>query len=188
MLVDLPQRSEEWFAARRGKVTASLAGAILGVDPHKGQLAAYNEIMGISHNGDNKHMAWGREFEGQARIAYEAESGNLVTETGLWSHDELPWLAASPDGLIGDDGLVEIKCPSVLPEDVPPQHAVQMAIQMACTDREWCDYFAWNQNGWFGKRVTRDTDHEIAMLLQLGAWYDKHIKAGVAPPRRRTRQ
>lgn len=179
------QRTPEWFAARKGKITASVAAAVLGIDPHTGPLSAFNQITGRTTKEDNRYMAWGREFESSAREAYEVLSGNFVSETGFFIHDDLPWLGASPDGLAGTDGLVEIKCPSVLPTEIPPYHDIQMLVQMACTNRDWCDYFAWSQEGEFCRRVLRDCDREREVLFLLEDFYMAYIAKDTAPPRRR---
>lgn len=179
------QRTDEWLKARRGKITASLAAACLGQDPNKGPLAAYNQIMGVTQDKGNKHTAWGVEFEPKARSDYEWISGNLVTETGFWVHTGFDWLGASPDGLISDDGVVEIKCPSVIPDTIPVQHRIQVQVQLACTNREWGDYFAWNQNGHLLERVVRDHKTESEILLALLMFFTNHIQKGVPPPRRK---
>lgn len=184
-LLPCDQRSPEWFEARKGKITASLAAAILGIDKHKGPLAAFNEITGRTTNNGNKHTSWGVEFEAQARQDYECVSGNLVADTGFWVHPTLAWLGASPDGLINSMGLVEVKCPSILPDVVPEAHVVQMAVQLAVTGRQWCDYFAWNQNGHFLKRVERFPDLEWGMISKLEAFYNQYIAPDIAPPRAR---
>lgn len=179
------QRTDQWREARRGKITASLAGAVLGIDPHKGPLAAFNEIMGIKVQKDNGYMAWGRDKEARARREYEAESGNIVLETGFWTHPELDFLGASPDGLIGANAAVEIKCPQNLPETVPLHHEAQMRVQLACTDREWCDYFAWTPDGHWLHRITRDPRKEADIIDKLTVWFHEHVVTGIAPGRRR---
>ncbi len=184
-LLPCDQRTPEWYAARKGKLTASLAAAVLGLDPYTGPLAAFNRITKGTPQEDNKHMAWGREFEGPAREDYEVMSGHLVTETGFWTCPSLEWLGASPDGLIDADGLVEIKCPSVIPEQIPIHHEVQMRVQLACTEREWCDYFAWSQNGNLCRRVLRDDNKERVLLKKLEDFYESYIRPDIAPPRRR---
>ena len=186
-LIDVPQRSPEWFAARQGKITASLAAAILGVDPHKGPLAAYNAIVLEKKETENKHMAWGVEFEQAAREAYEVASGRFVTETSFWVHELWPWFGASPDGLIGDDGLVEIKCPGTCPEAIPEPHVVQMRVQMAVVGRDWCDYFAWSQNWQFLRLLEREPAVEMEIMTALDVFYHEHILPKVPPPRRRSK-
>lgn len=179
------QRSPEWYSARKGKITASSAAGCLGLDPYDGPLATFNKITGKTTTDDNKHMAWGREFESKAREAYECLSGHFVTETGFWVHDLLPWLGASPDGLIGGDGLVEIKCPSKIPTAIPEHHTIQMIVQMACTGREWCDYFVWVGQEEYCCRLHRDVDHEHDILLRLEDFFQAYIFHDIAPPRKR---
>lgn len=182
-LLDFPQRSPEWFDTRRGKVTASVAAAILGVGPN-GQLWAYNQICGEGQP-DNKHMAWGREHEGEARAAYEIHSGLFVVETGFWVHPTQDWLGASPDGLVGAEGLVEIKVPGEIPTEVPAHYEIQMRVQLACTERSWCDFFAWNHAGEFCQRITRDLKQEEEIIAQLRDFYHHYILTNTPPKRKR---
>jgi putative phage-type endonuclease len=179
------QRTDEWLIARRGKITASLAAAILGLDPWMGPLAVYNEICGISKARDNLNMKWGRDKEVTAQSAYEVESGNFVQPTGFWIHWDHDWLGASPDGLIGDDGLAEFKCPGKLPEWIPAHHEIQVRVQMAVADRMWCDYYAWTPEGYFLTRVPREMTEEVRIIKRLREFHEKHVRTKTAPPRRR---
>ncbi len=185
--LSVPQRTEQWLNARKGRITASLAAACLGMDPFKGPLAAYNEIIGSSSPIDNKHVRWGLQFESEALLAYQQEYGHFVEETGFWVHDLYPWLGASPDGLVGDDGLVEVKCPSVLPEAIPFQHWVQCVVQLACTNRQWVDYFVWVKPNHFLYRVQRTEAKMRDLLDKLYGWYQQHVVTMTPPPRRRRR-
>lgn len=185
--LQLVQRSPEWFAARRGKITASLAGAILGVNPHQGPLSAWREITQGSRQGNgNAYKQWGADQEERARSEYEVETGNLACSSGLWVHRLAPWLAASPDGLIGSEGLLEVKCPMQLPATVPQHHLVQIRVQLTCTERSWCDYFAWaGPHTTWGVRVERDELAELDIIGRLEKWYEKYIVTNTPPPRRR---
>lgn len=180
------QRSPEWYAARRGKITASTAAAILGVCPYMGPLAAFNKITGRTETPDNYHMQRGRENEPHARVAYEVQTGNLVWESGLWQHPQHEWLAASPDGLVGDDGLLEIKCPAEAVAEVCQAHTIQIAVQLACTDRQWADYFAFGHWGTFRRRLVRWPDGERLMIAELEAFFRRFVEIDCPPPRRRT--
>lgn len=182
-LLPFKQGSPEWYDARRGKVTASVAAAILGVGPN-GWLWAYNQICGEGQ-ADNRHMAWGREHEAEARLDYEVASGYCVEQTGFWVHPQLDWLGASPDGLINDDGLVEIKCPGEVPSEVPAHHAIQMRVQLACTERKWCDYYVWTTGVTFCAALTRDLVIEASILGQLAEFYETYVRTNTPPPRRR---
>ena len=185
--VKVAQRSPEWFEARRGRVTASLAAACLGLDPYISRQKAWRLIMGTEpEREENGFMRWGTEHEGDARTHYEAECGQFVTETGFWVHDDYPWLGASPDGLVGADGLFEAKCPQNLPERVPIAHRIQCGIELACTGRAWCDYLAWTPDGHYLKRVTRAGGGCLVHRLKL--FYLAHITTGIDPGRKPRRK
>jgi putative phage-type endonuclease len=96
-------------------------------------------------------MAWGLEQEPAARARYEEVTGNIVVLCGFALHGEIPYFGASPDGLVGDDGLIEIKCPStatymewIIGGGIPEQHKPQMAAQLAVTGRKWVDFVAFD--------------------------------------------
>jgi putative phage-type endonuclease len=180
----MEQRSPEWYAARLGKVTASRVADII-TKTKSGYSASRANYMAelvcerlTGKQGDfyqNAAMVWGTETEPMARSAYEAHSGNLVTETGLVLHPSIANAGASPDGLIDEDGLVEIKCPNtsthidtLLDEKVPSKYVTQIMWQMACTERKWCDFVSYDPRmpdhmQIFVKRVERN-DEMIAEL------------------------
>ena len=155
-----PQGSAEWLAARAGCLTASaiadmLAKTKTGEAASRANLRARlvaERLTGIPQDGfSNAAMQWGNEQEPFARAAYEIHSGNLVDQTGLVMHPSIPYAGASPDGLIDDCGLVEIKCPNtathidtLLIETVPAKYITQMQVQMACTGRVWCDFVSFD--------------------------------------------
>jgi putative phage-type endonuclease len=157
---DQLQRTEEWFAARLGKVTASRVADVI-TRTKTGYGASRANYMAqlicerlTGKQGDtyqNAAMAWGTEQEPLARGAYEALTGLLVEETGFVPHPTITMAGASPDGLIGDHGLVEIKCPNtathietLMSDTVPGKYETQMQWQMACTDRKWCDFVSYD--------------------------------------------
>jgi putative phage-type endonuclease len=99
----------------------------------------------------NAAMAWGTEQEPFARAAYESVKDVLVEEVGFVPHPSFSEAGASPDGLVGEFGLVEIKCPNtathiqtLLEQKVPEKYITQMQWQMACTQRHWCDYVSFD--------------------------------------------
>jgi len=139
--------------------------------------------MGTSKEGENKHMAWGKEFENDAVAAYECETGRFVEPTGFWVHPIHKWLGASPDGVVGHDGLVEVKCPGKLPEAVPINYRVQMIVQLAVTGRKWCDYYAWTHDGTFLRRVYPAGTE--GLIRKLMAFYEEFVLTGVEPPRKK---
>ena len=148
------QGTPEWLAERAGKVTASMISAVLmkpetaGYRDYQAQLVA--EILTGKPQGSdytNAAMQFGTEMEPLARSAYEAETGFSVDEVGFCQHQTINRAGASPDGLVGDSGLVEIKCPKVathlaylIAGVVPVGYRNQMMWQMACTGRDWCDF------------------------------------------------
>ena len=148
------QGSPEWLAERAGKVTASMVSAVLakpetaGFRDYQAQLVA-EVLTGKPQGSDyvNAAMAFGTEMEPLARSAYEAETGFSVDEVGFCQHPTIERAGASPDGLVGNSGLVEIKCPKVathlaylLSGVVPAGYKNQMMWQMSCTNRDWCDF------------------------------------------------
>jgi len=156
----MEQRSEEWFVARLGKVTASRVSDVMA-KTRTGYGASRANYMAelicerlTGKTGDffqNAAMMWGTEQEPNARAAYEAHTGNLVVETGFVPHPTIAMSGASPDGLVGDIGLVEIKCPNtathletLLGDAIPEKYRLQMQWQMACTGRELCDFVSYD--------------------------------------------
>ena len=96
-------------------------------------------------------MHWGIENEQLAKDRYEEITGRLITPCGFALHDSIPYFGASPDGLIGDDGLIEVKCPTsatfvswCMGNIVPEMHEPQMLAQLAVTGRKWVDFFAFD--------------------------------------------
>ena len=153
-VIDAVQGTPEWLAARAGRVTASMISNVLmkpetaGFRDYQAQLVA--EILTGKPQGSdytNAAMQFGTETEPLARSAYEAETGFSVDEVGLCIHPTIERAGASPDGLVGNSGLTEIKCPKVathlaymLAGVVPSGYKNQMMWQMACTERDWCDF------------------------------------------------
>jgi hypothetical protein len=146
------QGSDEWFLARAGKVTASNFSDVLAKGEGKTRKAYMLRVIGEILSGKpyegfkNAHMERGNEHEPYARWAYEAETGNTIDEVGFIKHPTLE-AGASPDGLIGDDGIVEIKnvIPSVQIETIlsakyPSTHKAQIQGNLWVTGRKWADF------------------------------------------------
>jgi putative phage-type endonuclease len=180
----MEQRTEEWFSARLGKVTASRVADVVAKTKsgysasranYMAQLVVERMTNKQAESYSNAAMEWGTEQEPLARAAYEAEVGVLVDEVGMIDHPTVEMSGASPDGLVGDDGLVEIKCPTtathidtLMGEEAPKKYYDQMQWQMACTGRKWCDFVSFDPRmpeglQLFVKRVERN-DEYIAML------------------------
>ena len=173
----IEQGTPEWFAQRLGKVTASRVSDIIaktktGVSASRAnylaQLVAERLTGQAADTFTSGAMQHGTETEPQARMAYEAETGLMVTEVAMIQHGTIEMAGASPDGLVGEDGLVEIKCPNtsthiatLMADKAPSQYIPQMQWQMACTGRAWCDFVSFDPRmpedmQLFIKRVPRD--------------------------------
>lgn len=152
------QRSDDWHAQRCGKVTASRIKD-MGAKPTKGKqynaltLTILSErITGAQEESKpNTLMQWGIDQEPFAVTAYENETGLFVKDVGLVDHPAISMSGASPDGLVGKPGQLEIKCPSttthlntILAQEVPAEHIPQITWQLACTRREWCDFVSYD--------------------------------------------
>lgn len=178
------QGSEEWKLARCGSLGASriadaLARTKTGWGASRANLMAellVERLTGVPSEGYmNDAMRWGTEKEPEARAAYEFRTNADVREVGLVLHPTIGKSHASPDGLVGDDGLVEIKCPNtathldtLIGQSVPDKYVKQVMWQIACTGRQWCDYVSYDprlpeaMRMWV-KRIRRD-DEKIAEL------------------------
>lgn len=188
MLLKVDQGSPEWHAARARMITASTAAACLGLHPHDGPLTAWKRITGRSKDSPNRHTRWGLEFEPRAASSYEVETGGLCRETGFWVHDDYPWLGASPDRLVGQNGLAEMKCRQKLDESIPLYCRIQMIIQLECTNRSWCDYFCWcGDHSTFCQRIYRSPG-AAGLIRKLEIFYQTYIVSDVAPARRKSKR
>lgn len=152
------QAGEEWLRARCGKLTASQAYPVLVMGARGKPLKAREDlkakILAERLTGSvepcfvSAAMQWGTDHEAEARRAYLAARGEPWYEpVGLVDHPSIPMLGASPDGLIDEEGLVEIKCPATVTHlrriaegKVPDEYRPQMLVQLACTGRRWVDY------------------------------------------------
>lgn len=189
------QRTAEWFQARTGCLTASSAADILpsvkelksgeikksyreSREALKNILIAERLSGNARENFTSAAMMWGIEHEDDARNEYEARTGNFVDLAGFIRHPNVHWLGASPDGLVGDDGLIEIKCPaphthvrylkSIRKGEVPDDYKPQMLLQLVVTGRQWCDFITYDprnkQRPFACIRFTPTTEDRVAML------------------------
>jgi len=185
MTQDIEQRTAEWYAARCGSLGASALGDMMA-KTKDGKPAAsranlraklvIERLTGVQEDSfKSAAMQHGIDMEDAARMAYEARTGVFVSQTGLHTHPEIKGTHASPDGLVGDDGLIEIKCPNTAThietlksKKIQTKYLYQMQWQMRCTDRIWCDFVSYDDRlpeklRLFVQRVHRD-DEKIAQL------------------------
>jgi putative phage-type endonuclease len=187
----MEQRTEEWFEARLGCVTASRTSDVMaktksGYSASRANYMAElicERLTGERQGGfSSAAMQWGTETEPQARMAYEIMTGATVVETGFVLHPEIAGFGASPDGLIGNDGLIEIKCPNtathietLLGEGVQNKYINQMHVQMLCTGRDWCDFVSFDPRlpvelQMFIKRVQFDKELADQIVTEVQAF------------------
>lgn len=154
------QRTPEWHISRLGCLTGSrIADALDYTKKGEGAKRINYRLEMLSERLTglktefyvNQAMQWGIDQENAAKEAYEAETGELVIEVGFIRHPILDWAGASPDGLIGNDGLVEIKCPNttthlstILTGEIAEKYKLQMTWQLLCTQRKWCDFVSFD--------------------------------------------
>jgi len=156
----MEQQSNEWFTTRLGKVTASRVADVIAKtktgystsrDNYMAQLICERLTGQKGESFTNAAMEWGTQTEPLARSAYENARSLLVKEVGFINHPRIEMSGASPDGLVADDGLVEIKCPNtathidtLLSGKVPTKYITQMQWQMLCCERKWCDFVSFD--------------------------------------------
>jgi putative phage-type endonuclease len=160
------QGTAKWLQVRLSRVTASQFGAVAGVNPYQSRNDTLQEKLGrprkpMSEAG-RVACAWGVSHEPVARAAYEARTGNICgKQRGCVPHPDYPFLAGSPDGLIGEKGLIEIKCPHFIKvphSKIPVYYYLQMNGLMEIFDRDWCDYVTWAPCGFKIYRCYRDIE------------------------------
>jgi putative phage-type endonuclease len=183
MIEMMDQGTEEWFTIRIGKVTASRVADVIAKtktgysasrDNYMAQLIC-ERLTGLKGESfTNAAMQHGTDTEPLARAAYEALKDVLVDEVGFVPHPTIEMAGASPDGLVGDDGLIEIKCPNtathietLISKVVPGKYNTQMQFQMACTGRQWCDFVSFDNRlpEMFQLFVTRVPRDEVFIRL-----------------------
>jgi putative phage-type endonuclease len=156
----IEQGSLEWKMLRAGKVTASRVADVLskiksgesaGRKNYKMDLVAERLTNQPAESFTNSAMQWGTEQEPFARIAYETKMNLFVEQIPFMDHPKIEWFGCSPDGLVGEDGLIEIKCPNTTTHleyidggKPPAKYIPQMQSQMACTGRKWCDFVSFD--------------------------------------------
>ena len=181
---EVTQGTEAWHQQRMGKATASRISDIVAKTKtgystsranYMAQLVVERMTNQVAESYSNAAMEWGIENEEFARAAYEAKIGNMVDQVGAIDHPRIAMSAASPDGLVGDDGCLEIKCPNtathietLLGDEPAKKYYDQMQWQMVCANRSWCDFVSFDPRmpahlQLFVKRIER-SDLYIAEL------------------------
>lgn len=188
------QGSEEWLLMRLRKVTASRVKDVLtkgrGNTPSKTAESYMMELIAEALTGqskpffENDAMKWGTETEPQARSMYSVNNDFVaVKEVAFVEHNK--FIGISPDGLVGDDGLLEIKCPNTttqikraLSDDYAADYKAQIQMQLWVTERKWCDFVSFDPRldcaaGYLQQRVERDEEYIAEMKTKVYAFIDR---------------
>lgn len=199
------QGTEAWMRLRCGKVTASRVSDVMARiksgwgasrTNYAAELIAERLTGATAPSFTNAAMQWGTDQEPFARQAYAQRFGVDVFEVGFIDHPEVSMSGASPDGYVGEAGMVEIKCPqtathldTLLSGGVPDKYEVQMQWQMACAGREWCDFVSFDPRlppsmRLFVQRVPRDVSRILELETEVQAFI-REIDQKVGDLRRR---
>ena len=156
------QGTPAWFSARQGKLTASRFGAAAGICPYSSRAKCLRLALGTEKwTGNMEACRWGTINEKNAIKDYMVRTGNVVQHKGFFEHPDYPWLGGSPDGLVGERGLIEVKCPfvnKICHTKIPPVYYCQVNGLMEILDKDWCDYISWTPTEMKIYRVHRDPE------------------------------
>jgi len=185
----LEQGSREWRQARLGHISGSNIADVMSKGKGIGRKNLMMRLLAervtgvVPESYTNAAMEWGTENEPFARMEYEVSRETFVEKTGFWKHPLIPWLGASPDGLVGGDGLVEIKCPNttthleyIFNDEVPSDYYKQIQCQLWVTNRNWCDFVSFDprimkpSKRLFIKRCVRNEDLITQMEVEVKAF------------------
>lgn len=189
-IYNFEQRTEDWYNIRKGKMTASNAETIIangkGLETYIYNLMAEYYSSAEKENYINADMQRGIDLEPEARLEFEFYTDLDVQEVGFIEYND--FIGVSPDGLIGDDGLIEIKCPNdsiyfklLLSNNIKPEYIAQMQMQMYVTDRQYCYFVSYNPNfekSLYIKKINRDEEmiDKLKKGLERGTQLIKEIK------------
>ena len=179
---NIQQGTPEWLQLRLGKITASRiidvlaqgkTGESLTRKKYKNNLVRQRMTGLFTESYTNPAMQRGIELEPLARASYEIKHNLIVDQISFVNHPTIKMAGASPDGLVNEDGLIEIKCPSpdnhidnLINDEAPKKYFPQMQWQMACTGRKWCDFISFDP----------DTNEHLRMLVKRVNRDDEWIK------------
>lgn len=181
------QRTDEWFKKRAGRVKGSSVGAILGMSPFMKPEDVMRNMVRQYHNAPseftcNVATSYRTYNEPIALADYELKFDTKVIETGFHTFEE--WLGASPDGLIGDNGLIEIKYPYGQRDKNPPEfksidyqthYWLQIQIQLFVTGRQWCHFYQWSAHGYMLEEVAFNDLAIEEYLPKLKDFYNEYL-------------
>lgn len=181
MIIDCVQGSEEWFEARLGFVTASNFHKVLNKKTGRGlymRKVAAEKLTGCREESyKNEVMEYGTETEQEARKYYETANDCKIEQVGFVTKDE--WIGGSPDGFIGEEGIIEIKCPlasthieHILSNKMPMKHIPQVQGLLWVTGRKWCDFVSFDpkvlSKPMFCLRIEQDKTYFKTLAGEVG--------------------
>jgi putative phage-type endonuclease len=183
----MEQRTEEWHAARKGRITASSVGAILGNAPYATRDDVMRRMVREWHDAPNEFEGniateYGTRNEAGALTEYQMETGNTVQSVGFITRED--WAGCSPDGLIGEDGGLEIKCPFGLRKDEVPAFKTladqlhyydQIQFSMWVTGRPCWYFYQWSPRGSALEGVKVSTAWQDENLPKLRQFYAEYL-------------
>lgn len=182
------QGTAEWLAERAGHATASCFKDVLAKIKsgeaatrrnYRMRLVTERLIGGPVPSYQNAAMQWGTEQEPSARMAYEAQTGQLVEEVGFIKHPKIAWCGVSPDGLIGEDGGAEFKCPyestihvNTIDSGIPSEHIAQVQGSLWITGRRWWDFVSFDPRmpgklKIYVQRIERDEEYIKSLEIEV---------------------
>lgn len=189
MIVEVQQQTPEWLQMRIGAVTASRVADVVARLRNGSEAAVRASYRAelvcerLTHLSYEHYvspaMQFGIDNEPLAKAAYELATGFAIDNGGLALHPRIKWLMASPDGLVHDDGLIECKCPTTATHIgylkagvVPTEYQLQMLCQMACAERQWCDFVSYDPRlpeslQLFIRRFERDNERIAKMEAEV---------------------
>lgn len=177
--INVIQGSDEWKLAKLGHVSASSiadvmakvkSGEAITRRKYKVRLVAERLTGKIGESYTNPSMEHGVVTEPLAKVAYEVKTSSFIDNTGFWKHPTIKWVGCSPDGLIGETGLVECKCPNttthidyLFADQIPTEYYKQIQCQLWVMQREWVDFISFDdrlpqKKQLFIKRAYRDEE------------------------------
>lgn len=189
----MEQRTQEWFEARKGRITASSVGAILGHAPYATRDDVMRRMVREYHGAEpefegNIATEYGTRNESGALTEYILETGNKVESVGFVTRED--WAGCSPDGLIGEDGGLEIKCPFGLRKDVvpafkplkeQPHYYDQVQFSLWVTGRKWWHFYQWSPSGTMLERVEVDELWQGFSLPNLRQFHAEYVDERKTP-------